>query len=188
MTLEGQLNEIRRGTVEILTEEELVRKLKQNKPLNVKFGVDPTAPDIHLGHTVPLQKLKQFQDLGHNIQLIIGDYTAMIGDPSGRTETRPTLSREDIESNMETYQRQVFKVLDPNKTDLIYNSRWLEKFSGTDIIKLGSKYTVQQLLQRRDFAERIKQNRPLSVTELLYPLLVGYDSVYLRSDIEIGGH
>lgn len=187
MALEDQLNEFRRGTVNILTEEELIRRLKQNRPLNVKFGVDPTAPDIHLGHTVPLQKLKQFQDSGHDIQLIIGDYTAMIGDPSGRSETRPTLTREEIESNMETYQKQVFKVLDPNKTSLVYNSRWLEKFSGTDIIKLGSKYTVQQLLQRRDFGERIKQNRPLSVTELLYPLLVGYDSVHLKSDVEIGG-
>ena len=187
MTLEDQLNEFRRGTVDILTEEELVRKLKQNRPLNVKFGVDPTAPDIHLGHTVPLRKLKQFQDLGHNIQLIIGDYTAMIGDPSGRSETRPTLTREEIEDNMETYQKQVFKVLDSNKTSLVYNSQWLKKFSGTDIIKLGSKYTVQQLLQRRDFGERIKQNRPLSVTELLYPLLVGYDSVHLKSDVEIGG-
>ncbi|MEK6917761.1 MAG: tyrosine--tRNA ligase [Nanoarchaeota archaeon] len=187
MTLEDQLNEFRRGTVDILTEEELVRKLKQNRPLNVKFGVDPTAPDIHLGHTVPLQKLKQFQDLGHNVQLIIGDYTAMIGDPSGRNETRPTLTREEIEDNMETYQKQVFKVLDSNKTSLVYNSQWLEEFSGTDVIKLGSKYTVQQLLQRRDFGERIKQNRPLSVTELLYPLLVGYDSVHLKSDVEIGG-
>ncbi len=187
MTLEDQLNEFRRGTVNILTEEELVRKLKQNRPLNVKFGVDPTAPDIHLGHTVPLQKLKQFQDLGHNIQLIIGNYTVMIGDPSGRSETRPPLTREEIENNMETYQKQVFKVLDPKKTPLVYNSLWLEKFSGTDIIKLGSKYTVQQLLQRRDFGERIKQNRPLSVTELLYPLLVGYDSVHLKSDVEIGG-
>ncbi len=187
MTLEDQLNKFRRGTVDILTEEKLVRKLKQNRPLNVKFGVDPTAPDIHLGHTVPLQKLKQFQNSGHNIQLIIGDYTAMIGDPSGRSEARPTLTREEIENNMETYQKQVFKVLDPNKTSLVYNSQWLEKFSGTDIIKLGSKYTVQQLLQRRDFGERIRQNRPLSVTELLYPLLVGYDSVHLKSDVEVGG-
>ncbi len=187
MTLEDQLGEIRRGSVDILAEEELVRKLKQNRPLNVKFGVDPTAPDIHLGHTVPLQKLKQFQDSGHNIQLIIGDYTAMIGDPSGRSETRPTLTREEIESNMKTYQKQVFKILDPDRTDLVYNGQWLERFSGTDVIKLGSKYTVQQLLQRRDFGERIKQSRPLSVTELLYPLLVGYDSVHLKSDVEIGG-
>ena len=187
MALEDQLKKIRRGTVDILTEEELVRRLEKNRPLNVKFGVDPTAPDIHLGHTVPLQKLKQFQDLGHNIQLIIGDYTAMIGDPSGRSETRPTLSREEIERNMKTYQVQVFKILDQNRTELLYNSTWLEQFSGTDMIKLGSKYTVQQLLQRRDFGERIKQNKPLSVTELLYPLLVGYDSVHLNSDIEIGG-
>lgn len=187
MTLEDKLNEFRRGTKNIFTEKELVRKLKQDKPFNVKFGVDPTSPDIHLGHTVPLQKLKQFQDFGHNIQLVIGDYTAMIGDPSGRNETRPTLTREEIENNMETYKKQVFKVLNPNKTSLVYNSRWLEKFSGTDIIKLGSKYTVQQLLQRRDFGGRLKQNRPLSVTELLYPLLVGYDSVHLKSGVEIGG-
>lgn len=187
MILEDQLKEIRRGTVDILTEEDLVRKLKENRPLNIKFGVDPTAPDIHLGHTVPLQKLKQFQDMGHNIQLIIGDYTAMIGDPSGRSETRPTLNREKIEENMQTYQNQVFKVLDPNKTELLYNSDWLGKFSGEDLIRLGSKYTVQQLLQRRDFNERINQNKPLSVTELLYPLLVGYDSAHLRSDVEIGG-
>ena len=187
MALEDQLKKIRRGTVDILTEEELVRRLEKNRPLNVKFGVDPTAPDIHLGHTVPLQKLKQFQDLGHNIQLIIGDYTAMIGDPTGRSETRPTLNREEIERNMKTYQEQVFKILDQNRTELLYNGTWLELFSGTDMIKLGSRYTVQQLLQRRDFGERIKQNKPLSVTELLYPLLVGYDSVHLNSDIEIGG-
>ncbi len=187
MTFEDQLKEIRRGTVDILTENELFRKLKKKRPLNVKFGVDPTAPDIHLGHTVPLRKLKQFQDLGHKTQLIIGDYTATIGDPSGRSETRPILNREEIERNMKTYQEQAFKILDPNRTELIYNSVWLGQFSGTDMIKLGSKYTVQQLLQRRDFRERIKQNKPLSVTELLYPLLVGYDSVHLKSDIEIGG-
>ena len=187
MALEDQLKEIRRGTIDILTEEELVRKLKENRLLNVKFGVDPTAPDIHLGHTVPLQKLKQFQDLGHNIQLVIGDYTAMIGDPSGRSETRPSLTREKISENMKTYETQVFKILDPEKTELLYNSTWLEQFSGTDMIKLGSKYTVQQLLQRRDFNDRIQKNKPLSVTELLYPLLVGYDSVHLKSDIEIGG-
>ena len=187
MTLKDQLKEITRGTVDTHTEEDLVRKLNEERPLNVKFGVDPTAPDIHLGHTVPLQKLKQFQDFGHNIQLIIGDYTAMIGDPSGRSETRPTLSNDEIRKNMETYQNQVFKILDSERTELLYNSEWLSQFSGEDIIRLGSKYTVQQLLQRRDFNERIKQNKPLSVTELLYPLLVGYDSVHLKSDIEIGG-
>jgi tyrosyl-tRNA synthetase len=187
LKLEDQLREIKRGTVGILTEEELVTKLGESRPLNVKFGVDPTAPDIHLGHTVPLQKLKQFQDLGHNIQLIIGDYTAMIGDPSGRSETRPMLTREAIEANLETYKDQVFKILDPSRTTLLFNSAWLNPFSGADMIRLGSKYTVQQLLQRRDFGERINQNKPLSVTELLYPLLVGYDSVHLKSDIEIGG-
>jgi len=187
LKLEDQLREIKRGTVGILTEEELVAKLGESRPLNVKFGVDPTAPDIHLGHTVPLQKLKQFQDLGHNIQLIIGDYTAMIGDPSGRSETRPMLTREVIEANLETYKDQVFKILDPSRTNLLFNSAWLRQFSGADMIRLGSKYTVQQLLQRRDFRERINQNKPLSVTELLYPLLVGYDSVHLKSDIEIGG-
>lgn len=185
--VEDQLREIKRGTVGILAEEELVAKLEESRPLNVKFGVDPTAPDIHLGHTVPLQKLKQFQDLGHNIQLIIGDYTAMIGDPSGRSETRPTLTREEIEANLGTYKDQVFKILDPSRTTLLFNSVWLNPFSGADMIRLGSKYTVQQLLQRRDFSERMKQNKPLSVTELLYPLLVGYDSVHLKSDIEIGG-
>ena len=135
----------------------------------------------------PSYELKQFQDLGHHIQLVIGDDTAIIGDPSGRSETRPMLSREEIEKNMETYQRQVFKILDPDKTELLYNSEWLGSFSGTNLINLCSKYSVQQLLQRRDFNSRIKQNRPLSITELLYPLLVGYDSVYLGSDIEIGG-
>lgn len=187
LKLEDQLKEIKRGTVGIITEEELTAKLEESRPLNIKFGVDPTAPDIHLGHTVPLQKLRQFQDLGHNIQLIIGDYTAMIGDPSGRSETRPMLTREEIEANLETYKHQVFKILDSSRTNLLFNSDWLRQFSGEDMIRLGSKYTVQQLLQRRDFGERVEENKPLSVTELLYPLLVGYDSVHLRSDIEIGG-
>jgi len=187
LNLEQQLATFKRGTVGILTEEDLIAKLKESRPLNVKFGVDPTAPDIHLGHTVPLQKLKQFQDLGHNIQLIIGDYTAMIGDPSGRSETRPMLTSETIEANLKTYRDQVFKILDPSRTKLLFNSTWLNPFSGANMIRLGSKYTVQQLLQRRDFGERINQNKPLSVTELLYPLLVGYDSVHLKSDIEIGG-
>ncbi len=187
MNFEDQIRILRRGTIDIMTEDELVKKLKEDRPLNVKFGVDPTAPDIHLGHTVSIQKLKQFQELNHNVQLIIGDFTAMIGDPSGRTETRPTLTKEQIETNMKTYKTQVFKILDPNKTQLLYNSNWLGQFYATDMIELGSKYTVQQLLQRRDFSNRIKQNKPLSVTELLYPLLVGYDSVHLKTDIEIGG-
>lgn len=187
MKLEDQLKIIRRGTVDVLSESELIEKLKEDRALNIKFGIDPTAPDIHLGHTVPLQKLRQFQSLGHNIHLIIGDYTATIGDPSGRSETRPMLTKEKIEENLATYKEQVFKILDSKKTSLFYNSEWLGKFSGTDLIKLASKYTVQQLLQRRDFSKRISENKPLSVSELIYPLLVGYDSVYLKTDIEIGG-
>ncbi|MGV8162398.1 MAG: tyrosine--tRNA ligase [Candidatus Nanoarchaeia archaeon] len=187
MLLEDNLKIIRRGTLNIISEEELVLKLKENRPLNIKFGIDPTAPDIHLGHTVPLQKLKQFQDEGHNIQLVIGDYTAMIGDPSGRSETRPMLTREQIGLNLQTYTTQVFKILDQSKTTIYFNSEWLGKFSGEDMIKLSSKYTVQQLLQRRDFSNRMKENRPISVSELMYPLLVGYDSVHLKSDIELGG-
>ncbi|MGV8169198.1 MAG: tyrosine--tRNA ligase [Candidatus Nanoarchaeia archaeon] len=187
MQLEETLAQIGRGTLDIISKEELVLKLNENRPLNVKFGIDPTAPDIHLGHTVPLQKLKQFQDAGHNIQLVIGDYTAMIGDPSGRSETRPMLTREQIEKNLQTYTTQVFKVLDESRTNIYFNSEWLGKFSGEDMIKLASKYTVQQLLQRRDFSNRIKEGRPISVSELMYPLLVGYDSVHLKSDIELGG-
>ena len=182
-----QLKIIKRGIVEIITSESLEEKLYEERPLNVKFGVDPTAPDIHLGHTVPLQKLKQFQELGHNIQLVIGDYTAMIGDPSEKSETRPMLSSEKIKINRDSYTKQVFKVLDANKTNLLYNSEWLSKFSGTDMIKLCSRYTVQKLIQRRDFSKRLEEDKPLSVSELIYPLLVGYDSVYLGTDIEIGG-
>ncbi|MFW9876182.1 MAG: tyrosine--tRNA ligase, partial [Candidatus Thorarchaeota archaeon] len=160
---------------------------KKGKPLKVKLGLDPTAPDIHLGHTVPFQKLKQFQEMGHNIHLIIGDYTARIGDPSGRSDTRPMLTQEQIAANVGTYATQVFRLLDPERTELLYNSQWLGKFSGTDLIQLASKHTIQQLLQRRDFSNRIKENRPLSVAELIYPLLVGYDSVHLKTDIELGG-
>jgi tyrosyl-tRNA synthetase len=187
MGLEEQLRNIKRGSIELISEEELIIKLKQNRPLNIKFGIDPTAPDIHLGHTVPLQKLRQFQDEGHNIHLIIGDYTAMIGDPSGRSEARPMLTKDEISKNLKTYTEQVFKILDPNLTKILYNSQWLGQFTGEDMIKLASRYTVQQLLQRRDFSNRIAENRPLSLSELIYPLLVGYDSVHLQTDIEIGG-
>ncbi|MHA1873839.1 MAG: tyrosine--tRNA ligase [Candidatus Heimdallarchaeaceae archaeon] len=187
MNLEDQIRTIERGTVDIIGRERVPELLKEGRKLNIKFGIDPTAPDIHLGHTVPLQKLRQFQEMGHNIHLIIGDYTAMIGDPSGRSDTRPMLTPEQIAANVRTYATQVFKLLDPNRTELLYNSQWLGKFSATDLIHLTSKYTVQQLLQRRDFSNRIKENCPLSVAELIYPLLVGYDSVYLKTDIEIGG-
>ncbi len=187
MNIDDQVREITRGTIDVISTDELKSKLSENRPLNIKFGIDPTAPDIHLGHTVPLQKLKQFQDMGHVIHLIIGDYTAQIGDPSGKSETRPMLTPDQIQANLATYTDQVFKILDPDRTDLLFNSQWLDQFSGRDMIDLGSRYTVQQLLQRRDFGNRIKEGRPLSVTELLYPLLVGYDSVHLHSDIELGG-
>jgi tyrosyl-tRNA synthetase len=187
MDLETKLRLIKRGTIDIISEKELIEKLKEESPLNIKFGIDPTAPDIHLGHTVPLHKLKQFQNLGHIIHLIIGDYTAIIGDPSGRSETRPMLTKEEISKNFKTYTEQVFKILDPERTNLLYNSDWLSKFSGEDMIRLSSKYTVQQMLQRRDFGKRLDENKPLSIAELVYPLLVGYDSVHLKSDIELGG-
>lgn len=187
MEIYEQIKEFTRGAVDILGEESLEKRLKEGRPLNIKFGVDPTAPDIHLGHTVPLQRLRSLQGYGHNIQLIIGDYTAMIGDPSGRSETRPMLTAEEIEHNMRTYSDQVFHLLDPEKTQLLYNSQWLGKFSGADLLKMGGKHSIQQLLQRRDFRDRLESGNPLSVTELFYPLLVGFDSVHLETDVEIGG-
>ena len=187
MKPEEQLKLISRGIVEIIGEEDLLRKLYEDRSLTVKFGIDPTAPDIHLGHTVPLQKLRQFQSLGHQVQLVVGDYTAMIGDPSGRSETRPMLTREEIEANLNTYKSQVFKVLDEDKTRLYYNSVWLNDLTSQQMIQLASKYTVQQMLQRRDFGNRMRENRPITISEIFYPLLVGYDSVVLQSDIEIGG-
>ncbi len=187
MRVKKQVEEFTRGAVDILSVESLESKLKEGKPLNIKFGVDPTTPEIHLGHTVPLQRLRIFQNYGHNVQLIIGDYTAMIGDPSGKSETRPMLIPEEIQKNLATYTDQVFKLLDPEKTQLLYNSSWLGKFSGADLLKIGSKHSVQQLLQRRDFKHRLDSRSPLSITELFYPLLVGYDSVHLKTDVEIGG-
>ena len=156
MEIKRQIEEFTRGAVNVLGSESLESKLNEGRPLNIKFGVDPTAPDIHLGHTVPLQRLKGFQNYGHNVQLIIGDYTAMIGDPSGKSETRPMLTPEEIQHNLATYTTQVFKLLDPEKTELLYNSHWLGKFSGADMLKIGAKHSVQQLLQRRDFKNRIE--------------------------------
>ena len=187
MEVSKQLKEFTRGAINVLSVESLESKLREGRPLNIKFGVDPTAPDIHLGHTVPLQRLRGFQNYGHNVQLIIGDYTAMIGDPSGKSETRPMLTPEQIQHNLTTYTDQVFKLLDQQKTELLYNSAWLGDLSGADLLKIGSKHSVQQLLQRRDFRNRIETESPLSVTELFYPLLVGYDSVHLKTDVEIGG-
>jgi len=185
-----QLEMIRRGTVEIIPEEELIRKLevsiKGNKPLRIKMGFDPTAPDIHLGHTVGIRKLKQFQELGHLIILIIGDYTGMVGDPSGRSETRPQLSYEEVKNNAETYQKQFFKILDKKKTEVHFNGEWFSKMSFQEIMHLASKFTLARILERDDFAERYKEQTPISLHELFYPIMQGYDSVAIKADLEIG--
>jgi tyrosyl-tRNA synthetase len=182
-----QLKLLKRGVVELIQEYELVGKLKRGKPLRVKAGFDPTAPDLHLGHTVLLQKLKQFQDLGHQVVFLIGDFTAMIGDPSGRSETRPALSEEEIRRNVKTYQDQVFKVLDPKKTEIAFNSAWISKMSPKDMLRLASRHTVARMLERDDFEKRYEKGESIAIHEFLYPLLQGYDSVALKSDVELGG-
>lgn len=185
--VDKQLRLIRQGTAEIISEEELRRKLTHGRPLTVKAGFDPTAPDIHLGHTVLMQKLRAFQELGHKIVFLIGDFTARIGDPSGKSETRPSLSVEEIKENAETYQRQVFKILAPDKTEVIFNSSWMDKLSAGDIIKLASQYTVARMLERDDFQKRYAEKKAISLHEFLYPLMQGYDSVMLKADVELGG-
>jgi tyrosyl-tRNA synthetase len=189
--VEQQWIYLQKGSTEIIQKEELKRKLerslKENKPLKVKAGFDPTAPDIHLGHVVLLRKMKHFQDLGHEVIFLIGDFTGLIGDPSGRSKTRPPMTREEIEKNAETYKEQVFKILDPDKTIIDFNSRWLGKFSSFDVIKLTAKYTVARILERDDFAKRIQSNQPISCHEILYPLMQAYDSVALKADVELGG-
>ncbi len=182
-----QLEVIKRGISELISEGELVSKLTKGKPLRVKVGFDPTSPDLHLGHTVLLQKLKQFQELGHHIIFLIGDFTATIGDPSGRNETRPPLSEEQIRVNVKTYQNQVFKILDSKKTEIVFNSTWLDKLSSRDMIRLSSRETVARMLERNDFEKRYKSGVSISIHEFLYPLLQGYDSVQIKSDIELGG-
>lgn len=188
---EDQMREIRRGAVEILLEDELVKKIEHSYqtgiPLKVKAGFDPTAPDIHLGHTVLLEKMRQLQDLGHDIILIIGDMTGMIGDPTGRSEIRKPLTREDVLRNAETYKQQVFKVLDAEKTQVRFNSEWLETMTLMEIIKLQSRQTVARMLEREDFKQRFANHNPIGIHEFIYPLLQGYDSVVLKSDIELGG-
>lgn len=186
-SVEEQLAIIKRGAVEIIPEEELIARLKSGKPLKIKWGADPSAPDIHLGHTVILQKLRQLQDLGHMVVFIIGDFTALIGDPTGKSETRPQLSPEQVTKNAATYTDQVFKILDPKKTKVVFNSEWLKKMDLMDIFKLSSKYTVARMLERKDFKQRFKADSDISVLEFLYPLLQGYDSVHLKSDMEVGG-
>lgn len=184
---EEQLGIIKRGVVEIIEEEELLKKLKEGIPLKVKAGFDPTAPDLHLGHTVLLQKLRQFQQLGHEVYFVIGDFTAMIGDPTGRSETRPPLSREEVLENAKTYEHQVFKILDPEKTNIVFNSTWLSGLGTEGIIKLAGKYTVARMLERDDFSKRFREGVPIYIHEFIYPLLQGYDSVFLKADVELGG-
>ncbi len=186
-TIEEQLAIIKRGAEEILVEKELVEKLESGKPLRVKAGFDPTAADLHLGHTVLINKLKQFQDLGHEVLFLIGDFTAMIGDPTGKSATRPPLSKEDVERNATTYKEQVFKILDPEKTTVMYNSEWMSKMSAEDMIKLASQVTVARMLERNDFSDRFNSNTPIAIHEFLYPMIQGYDSVAMDADIELGG-
>jgi len=188
---EDQLRELSKGTVDLIDKESLLKKLEKSysskKPLIVKWGADPSAPDIHLGHTVVLNKLKTFQEFGHRIIFLIGDFTARIGDPSGKTATRPPLSSEEVEKNSKTYFEQVGKILDMSKTEIRYNSEWIGKMTSFDIISLASQYTVARILERDDFAKRYSENRPISIHEFLYPLIQGYDSVALKADVEMGG-
>lgn len=186
-SIDQALSIIKRGTEEILLEEELIEKLKTGKPLRVKAGFDPTAPDLHLGHTVLLNKMRQLQDLGHEIFFLIGDFTGMIGDPSGKNETRPPLTRDEVNANALTYQKQVFKVLDPKKTKIMFNSEWLDKLTPVDLIKLAATHTVARMLERDDFSKRYETGQSIAIHEFLYPLLMGYDSVAMKADIELGG-
>ena len=186
-SLEESLALIKRGADEILVEAELVEKLKKNKPLRVKAGFDPTAPDLHLGHTVLINKLRQFQDLGHEILFLIGDFTGMIGDPTGKSATRPPLTRDDVIENAKSYTKQVFKILDPEKTQVMFNSEWMNEMSPADLIQLAAKHTVARMLERDDFSKRYKGGQPIAIHEFLYPLIQGYDSVAMKADVELGG-
>ncbi|UXJ52076.1 tyrosine--tRNA ligase [Pseudomonas citronellolis] len=185
--VEEQLALIKRGADELLVEAELVEKLKRGQPLRIKAGFDPTAPDLHLGHTVLINKLRQFQDLGHQVIFLIGDFTGMIGDPSGKSATRPPLTREQVLENAETYKSQVFKILDPARTEVAFNSTWMDKLTPADFIRLASQYTVARMLERDDFSKRYASNQSIAIHEFLYPLVQGYDSVALRADVELGG-
>jgi tyrosyl-tRNA synthetase len=186
-----QLERIKFGVAEFINDEEMLKKLKRSKetntPLRIKLGADPTRPDIHIGHTVVINKLKTFQDLGHHIIFLIGDFTATIGDPTGKSSTRPVLSREEIEENGRTYAKQIFKILDPNKTEIVYNSSWIGKMTPGDFIKMAAQYTVAQMLERDDFTKRYRAGTPIAIHEFLYPLTQGYDSVALKADVELGG-
>ena len=182
-----QLEIIKRGLVELIPEKELIEKLRSGRPLKIKWGADPSAPDIHLGHTVVLNKLRQLQDLGHEVIFLVGDFTAMIGDPTGKSETRKALTKKEVETNAKTYQEQVFKILDKKKTKVVFNSTWLSKMALMDLVKLASQCTVARMLERKDFKERFKNESDISILEFLYPLFQGHDSVYLKADLEVGG-
>ena len=184
---EQAIQTIRRGADELIVEEELAKKLASGRKLRIKLGLDPTAPDLHLGHTVVINTLRDFQRLGHQVQFLIGDFTGMIGDPTGKNQTRPPLTREEIEKNAKTYREQVFKILDPDKTQILFNSEWSDKLGAEGIIRLASRYTVSQLLERDDFSKRFGQEKPIALHELLYPLMQGYDSVAMKADVELGG-
>lgn len=181
------LSELLRGSQEVLIEEELVKKLSEGRPLRIKAGFDPTAPDLHLGHTVLINKLKQFQDAGHEVLFLIGDFTGMIGDPTGKNDTRKPLSREEVAANAKTYQDQIFKILDAEKTTVMFNSTWMDKMTSSELIQLAAKNTVSRMLERDDFQKRFTTNQPIAIHEFLYPLIQGYDSVAMRADIELGG-
>ena len=185
--IESQLALIKRGTAEIISEEDLIAKLKQNRPLNVKAGFDPTAPDLHLGHTVVLQKMKHFQELGHNVTFLIGDFTGMIGDPTGKSETRKPLTKEQVIANAETYKEQVFKILDPEKTKICFNSTWLEPLTMKETLSLMAKFTVARIIERDDFQKRYKAGEPIGMHEFMYPIMQGFDSVNMNTDVELGG-
>jgi tyrosyl-tRNA synthetase len=191
MDAKAQLERIKKGSVDLISEDELLKKLESSilkkRPLRVKAGFDPTAPDLHLGHTVLIQKLKVFQDLGHQVVLLIGDFTAMIGDPTGKSETRKTLSAKEISTNAETYKTQVFNILDLNRTEVVFNSTWMDKLKSSDMIELAARHTVARMLERDDFSKRYKGGRPIAIHEFLYPLVQGYDSVVVKADIELGG-
>jgi tyrosyl-tRNA synthetase len=185
--VEQALEIIRRGAVDLISEGELRKKLLTGRPLRIKLGLDPTAPDLHLGHTVVINKLRHFQELGHQVQFLIGDFTGMIGDPTGKNQTRPPLTREEIQKNAQTYKQQVFKILDPERTQVLFNSEWSDKLGAEGIIRLAAKYTVSQLLERDDFSRRFREEKPIALHELLYPLMQGYDSVAMKADVELGG-
>ena len=187
LSVEEQLSVIKRGAVDLVSEEELVAKLKKGRPLRVKLGFDPTAPDLHLGHTVVMQKLHQFQELGHQVVFLIGDFTSRIGDPSGRSAARPPLTEAEIKVNLKTYVEQAGKILDPDRIELVYNSQWLGAMSFMDVVKLAQHYTVARMMEREDFKTRFQAGDPLGVHEFLYPLMQGYDSVAVKADVELGG-